>query len=282
MYYSPLRYPGGKLKLFNYVSEILKINNLENCTYIEPYAGGAGLALGLLLEKKVDKIILNDFDKSIYSFWFSILNYKNEFIEKIIKCDITLQEWNEQRVIQIEKEKANVFDLGFSTFFLNRTNRSGIIKGGPIGGKTQVSNYKIDCRFNKEDLINRIEKIYKLKNKIFVYNLDASDFIRRIVNKQKKKALIFLDPPYFKKGPGLYTNFYEYEDHKIISEIIKKELKANWIVTYDNSPEIREMYKEKNIKEYSLNYSAYKQCKGSEIFIYDELKIPRSKLEDYI
>lgn len=281
-YYSPLRYPGGKLKLYNYINEIIQLNKLDGCCYIEPYVGGAGLALGLLIEKKVSKIIINDYDRSIYAFWYSILNNKKKFIEKIRNVDISIEEWYKQKKVQEDKEEANILDLGFSTFFLNRTNRSGIIKAGPIGGKKQESDYKIGCRFNKEDLIERIEKIYNHKKNIKIYNLDAIEFIKKIVNKQKNENLIFLDPPYFKKGPGLYTNFYKYDDHKLISEIIKKELIGKWVVTYDNSDEIKEMYKEKNMKEYSLNYSAHKQYKGSEIFIYDDIKIPKDKIENYL
>lgn len=203
--FSPLRYPGGKGQMYDTIVQILQDNHLENCNYIEPFAGGAGVALKLLSNGIVKSITLNGFDLSIYAFWYSILYDTERFIRKIITVEINMQEWKKQRIIQLEKENVPLFDLGFSTFFLNRTNRSGIIKGGVIGGKNQDSFYKMDCRFNKKRLIALIEKISTLKDKITIYNLDAEDFIIQV---KQKNSFYFIDPPYFCKGKQLYTNFF--------------------------------------------------------------------------
>ena len=264
---SPLRYPGGKTKLYFFVKELIRENNCK--TYIEPYAGGAGVALKLLLHSDVQKIMINDFDKAIYSFWYSVLNYTDELVKKIEETPITMEEWYIQKNIYENKANSNsILELGFATLFLNRTNRSGILKAGVIGGKSQDGNYKLDCRFNKIELIRKIKKIASLKSRIKLYNLDAEVFIRRNISKTKD-SFTFFDPPYYKKGPGLYTNFYNHEDHLSLSETIKNSMKdKNWILTYDLSDEIFRMYKDYSYKMYYLNYSVARPGKGIEYIFY--------------
>ena len=268
---SPLRYPGGKGQMYDTIVQILQDNHLENCNYIEPFAGGAGVALKLLSNGIVKSITLNDFDLSIYAFWYSILYDTERFIRKIITVEINMQEWKKQRIIQLEKENVPLFDLGFSTFFLNRTNRSGIIKGGVIGGKNQDSFYKMDCRFNKKRLIALIEKISTLKDKITIYNLDAEDFIIRV---KQKNSFYFIDPPYFCKGKQLYTNFFKPEDHLSLFKTIQKNLKnRSWIVTYDKCDEIYQIYKRQKYRIMSLNYSAQNKKKAEEYMFYKNITI---------
>lgn len=269
--FSPLRYPGGKGQMYDTIVQILQDNHLENCNYIEPFAGGAGVALKLLSNGIVKSITLNDFDLSIYAFWYSILYDTERFIRKIITVEINMQEWKKQRIIQLEKENVPLFDLGFSTFFLNRTNRSGIIKGGVIGGKNQDSFYKMDCRFNKQRLIALIEKISTLKDKITIYNLDAEDFIIRV---KQKNSFYFIDPPYFCKGKQLYTNFFKPEDHLSLFKTIQKNLKnRSWIVTYDKCDEIYQIYKKQKYRIMSLNYSAQNKKKAEEYMFYENITI---------
>lgn len=267
---SPLRYPGGKAKFYNNIIKIFNDNNIEKPIYCEAFAGGAGLALLLLKNNIVDKLILNDIDKSIYCFWKSILDFNKEFCEMINSVNIDLVEREIQKKIQKNKDildltkKSDILKLGFSTFFLNRVNRSGIIRAGVIGGIEQNGNYKMDCRFNKNNLIERIKEINKYKKKIEFYNLDAIDFLKKIEN--KKKIFIFFDPPYFQKGKDLYTNFYMIEDHINLAKHISN-LKQDWITTYDNTEEIKEIYSEFQIKEFDILYSLEKKRKAKEILI---------------
>lgn len=263
---SPLRYPGGKNKTYEFVKHLVTENNCS--TYIEPYAGGAAVALNLLLEGIVKKIIINDYDKSIYALWYSILHYPEELINLIINTEITIDEWYQQKEIQENKDTAPLLSLGFSTLFLNRTNRSGIIKAGLIGGKKQNGAYSMDCRFPKEKLIKKITLISDLKDQIELYNLDAIEFIDTVI-KRTKKSFTFFDPPYYKKGPSLYTNFYNHEDHLLLSNKIKQELKhRKWIVTYDIAPEIKNMYKNLDFIKYYLNYSVQDKKKGIEYMFF--------------
>lgn len=267
---SPLRYPGGKAKFYNNIIKIFNDNNIERPIYCEAFAGGAGLALLLLKNNIVDKLILNDIDKSIYCFWKSILDFNKEFCEMIKLVNIDLAEREIQKKIQKDKDilnltkKSDILKLGFSTFFLNRVNRSGIIRAGVIGGIEQNGNYKIDCRFNKKNLIERIKEINKYKKKIEFYNLDAIDFLKKI--EKKKKIFIFFDPPYFNKGKDLYTNFYSIDDHINLANHISG-LKQNWIITYDNTDEIRKIYSDFQIKEFDILYSLEKKRKEKEILI---------------
>ena len=253
--YSPLRYPGGKAKLGSWFAELIIYNKLKNVTYIEPYAGGAGAALFLLFNNIVDKIVINDADIAIFGIWHSILNETEEFIDKINKTNIDLKSWETHKYIIENHEKYSLIDIGFSAFFLNRVNVSGILKGGPIGGKKQNGKYKLNARFNKDKLIERVEKIASMKEKIFIHNKDALDFLEYIDKKSYANNFIYLDPPYFKKGSQLYRNHYKPDDHKIISQKVK-DLRIPWLITYDNCKEIKDLYKDCNGLEFSLRYSA--------------------------
>lgn len=273
-FYSPLRYPGGKAKLAKYFKNLILENNLKEGTYIEIYAGGASIALSLLIENYVSKIIINDNDKSIYALWYSILNYPKALSNLIKKTPLTIDIWREQKEIQKNKEKydlnkkRDVLELGFSTFFLNRTNRSGIINAGVIGGLNQKGKWKMNARFNKENLVRKIKLISKYKNKIKLYNLDAIKLINKIKSQLPKKTLIYLDPPYYCKGKELYMNYYDYEDHKRIAETIKVLINIKWVMTYDDVGPINGLYSGFDNYSYLLNYSAANSGKGKELIIF--------------
>lgn len=273
-YYTPLRYPGGKGKLAAFIQEIYKANDLSDGTYVEPYAGGAAIALKLLLEGFAWNIIINDIDKRIFSFWWSILNETEQFCKKINDCKVDIATWNKQKFIHLNIDQYSLEEIGFATFFLNRTNRSGILSAGVIGGKNQTGNFKIDARFNKRDLISRIELIAKYKSRIKLYNKDALILMREINNTFNKKTLVYYDPPYFKKGKLLYHNFYTYEDHQSLATFIRGT-NYPWIVTYDNVKEIKEMYLGENYANFDISYYAHMdRPKGKEILFYNHIKLP--------
>lgn len=269
---SPLRYPGGKSQLYNFVRYTIYQNNIKNPIYIEPFAGGAGLAIELLLNQDVESIVINDIDIAIYSFWYSVLYRVDDLISLIEKTPITINEWKKQKAIYESQKSYPSLDLGFATFYLNRTNRSGIIKGGPIGGLDQSGKYKIDCRFNKEDLINKIRKISSNRDKIFLYNYDAVYFIQNVLSKFPSEQLfIFFDPPYFKEGKKLYTNFYTYDDHKDLCYAIKGIKKSHWINTYDYNKNIAELYKNIPTKIFNVQYSANRKRKEKEFLFHNPI-----------
>lgn len=282
--FSPLRYPGGKSSISPMISSILQHNFDTSCRYIEPYAGGGGLALSLLYKNVAEEIHLNDLDRSIWAVWHSILNETDAFIDKILTTDITIEQWYKQREIQRYKKDVPALELGFSSFFLNRTNRSGIIlKAGVIGGISQSNEtYKLDCRFNKIDLISRIKKISSLKERIHIYNMDALDFLAQLDLDETNKNCFFIDPPYYEKGASLYTNFYSKKDHAAIAKTISS-LKSKWVLTYDNAKEIKDIYKENTCYEFYLNYSLAKKRIGTELFFCsDNIIVPSHLINEVL
>jgi DNA adenine methylase len=267
IYYSPLRYPGGKNCIFPFVSKMFYENSLIGASYAEPYAGGSGLALRLLFEGYVNHIYINDFDKSIYAFWVSIINRAEEFCEWLESIDISIKNWNYYKEIQNNAKDSDLFELAKSTFFLNRTNISGVIKGGVIGGQEQHGKYKIDARFNKIDLIDRIKKISSMKDRISLSNLDGLAFINKL-NRKKEEIFIYLDPPYYQKGADLYMNFYSNEDHKRLSKFVHR-MQKKWMVSYDNHDFILNLYTEQSKIVYKLSQSASNRV-GDEILIFSD------------
>ena len=263
---TPLRYPGGKTKLFKKVSGIIKHNNLQGCTYVEPFVGGAGLAIKLLDENFVDKLIINDYDYHIYAFWYCVLNHPNELVELIVNTQVTLEEREIQKEIYINPGNYNIIDVGFSTLYLNRTNRSGVLKAGPIGGKKQTGNYLIDCRFNKIKIIDKIRHIYEFHDFIEIYNLDALDFID-MLNDIQQPLFVNFDPPYYNKGAELYTNFFNDNDHINLKNAIDN-VRHPWITTYDNCNFISNLYAEYRRQLITLTYTAGKNKKGEELLFY--------------
>lgn len=277
---SPLRYPGGKTILYDKVKRILEENHLLECTYMEPFSGGAGLALKLLMNNDVKKIVINDFDFAIYSFWHNVLFDTDRFCEDIKNITVNLKEWEKQKEIYNNKDNYSIYEIGLATFFLNRTNRSGIIKGGPIGGRKQEGKYKIDCRFNKLILIKKIKEIGKYRNRIKLFNYDVNDFIKRVVMRQKKENFfIYFDPPYIKKGPELYKNHFNYNEHTYLSENIKEKLaEKNWIVTYDKNDLVYKLYKSFFTLDFNLNYSAGNNKIGNEVMIMSNSLVKPKKM----
>lgn len=269
MYYSPLRYPGGKGKLAPFMELMINKLNLHGGTYIEPFAGGAGIALDLLFNDFVSHIVINDYDKAVASFWKAVLTDNDRFVDKIYSVPLSIDEWEHQKNVLKLSNKYS-FELGFATFYLNRTNRSGIINGGPIGGKEQSGDWKLDARFNRDALAERIAEIGKRKADISVYNKDVNSLIINYVPKYGKKTFIYFDPPYFEKGKQLYMNYFSLADHERIESLIRERVSCNWMITYDNTPEIVRIYDGYNVKQYDLKYSVAKKRVASELIIFPD------------
>ncbi len=272
---SPLRYPGGKSCLYDLLATTLRENRLEWGHYVEPYAGGCGLALSLLYGGHVSDIHINDLDVSIWSFWECVLNRTEELTTLILETPITIKEWQRQRDIQRKADVSKTLQLAFATFFLNRTNRSGIIKGaGVIGGISQTGDYKLDCRFNRQDLVNRIERISKYRSRIHLTNSDAVPFMKQMAKRLPEDTFFCIDPPYFKKGADLYTNFYNPVEHKKVADTVLK-LNQPWIVTYDHVQEIKQLYSDRRQFVFDINYSVQTKRIGSELLIASKgLRLP--------
>ncbi|WP_191554146.1 DNA adenine methylase [Brevundimonas aurantiaca] len=272
---SPLRYPGGKACLYDLTVNLLKLNGLQQRSYAEPYSGGCGLALNLLFSGHVSQIHLNDLDRSVWAFWKSTLDHTDDLVSRIENIDVSVDEWHRQREVQARKQDADIVDLGLSTFFLNRTNRSGIIHGGGIiGGKAQAGAWKMDCRFNKVDLIKRIRRIANYRNRIFIYNEDAEIFVGRIGQEIPDASILYVDPPYYEKGSLLYRNSYKPSDHERISKRLG-DVRTPWFLTYDNVDPIKKLYESYESVELDIGYSVQTKRRGSELLVVSHgLRLP--------
>lgn len=263
---SPLRYPGGKGAMTDLIRSIRTLNSLSGTDLAEPFAGGAGASLSLLYSGDTRQIYLNDRDSAIFSFWWTLLNRSDRFLEMLHNTPIDIDEWRSQRKTYLGDSKVSRVKRGFSAFYLNRCNRSGIIiNGGPIGGYQQAGEWKLDVRFNKKELAIRCAKIAEYRDRIKVSMLDGIEFIKSL---DAKKTTFFIDPPYFAKGSLLYLNLLTEDYHTMLAKTLRSMKNAAWILTYDDCPEIRLLYQQwANIRPFSLRYVAAQKRRGAEILI---------------
>lgn len=271
-FFTPLRYPGGKARLGPWLAELMRHNRISGGDYAEPYAGGAGAALFLLMRGFVDRIHINDADPVVYAFWHAATKTTAKLVQLVKETPVTMRTWDEQQQVLSNPQRHSTLRVGFAAFFLNRTNRSGILTGGVIGGKGQTGNYGLDARFNKADLIMRIEAVGAMSKSITVSCSDARDWL--LETDLPKKSLLYLDPPYYVKGAQLYRNFYAPEDHAEIAKLVMSR-RTPVIVTYDDVPEIRSLYAEADVAKFSLHYSTHlARPKSSEVMFYRNLTLP--------
>lgn len=269
--YSPLRYPGGKAPFAPFIAEIMEANRLVGGHYLEPYAGGAGVALDLLFHGYVSHIHINDIDPAVYAFWVSVTQYADELLDLLESTPITMEEWFKWRSVIRNGNEISMVEKGFATLFLNRTNRSGILKAGVIGGKAQIGEYKLDARFKKDVIAARIKKIAEHADNVSVYCEDSLQLLSRCADFLPQKSLIYLDPPYYVKGKGLYRNYYEHDDHNGIAETLQNDnFQWPWVVSYDNVEEICSMYKLSKSLSYGLNYTAQRRYIGNEVMFFSQ------------
>lgn len=276
-YLSPLRYPGGKSRISGFLEDIILLNNLEGCTLYELYAGGAGASLNLLESGMCGKIVLNDLDMHIYSFWYSVLYETDEFLKLINDSPVNVENWHKQRMIYEKPSDHTALEIGFSTFFLNRCNRSGILyKAGPIGGFNQTGNYKIDVRFNKSELSLRIKRIAALKDRIVLKNEESISILTNAFSDDETSRFFFLDPPYYVQGEHLYFSCYEDDDHVKLRDLLVSHQQENWFLTYDNADRIIELYQDCRTAELDMSYTLQTKRKAKEVMAFsDNLYLPK-------
>lgn len=280
---TPLRYPGGKQRLAPFIAELLVENEATGGHYAEAYAGGAGVALLLLLANYVTHIHLNDASFPIYAFWNSVINQTESVCRFISSASLTVEEWKRQRDILQHPDQHSEFDVGMSAFYLNRCNRSGILSGGLIGGITQNGEWKMDARFSRKELLRRVEVVASKGDFITARNLDAEKFILEYIPSLPENTFVYCDPPYVNKSNRLYLNRYDMQDHARIAEIIQNHLPRKWVVSYDGVAEIQQHYHLRKKFLYDLQYSASRVYKGQEIFIFsDDVRLPAHSSLPYI
>jgi len=279
--YTPLRYPGGKARFAPLISGVIADNDLEGGHYLEPYAGGAGVALSLLFHEVVEQIHINDSDPAIADLWRAATEQSDKLVSMVAAEPVSMDAWHHWRGVMLGNIPGSDLERGFATLFMNRTNRSGILKGGVIGGKAQAGDYKINARFMREELCSRLVRIGSHANNIHVYEEDAHQLLLRCHQFLPAKSLVYLDPPYYVKGAGLYRNFYKHEDHSRIAKLLGSDrFRRPWIVSYDNVAEIQQMYAFVKPYAYGLNYTAQRRYTGSEVMFFSRrLEAPLRGIE---
>ena len=271
---SPLRYPGGKGMLSNFMKLVFSDNALLDGHYVELYAGGAAIAWSLLFDEYVRHVHVNDIDPAVFAFWACVLYHTEDLCKKVHDTPVDMRTWHRQRAILDRPANHSHQELGFAAFFLNRTNRSGIMRGGVIGGKAQNGPWRLSARFNKEDLIARITRIARYAPRVSLYNVDAAEFLRELAPRLPTRSLLYLDPPYYVKGKDLYEQHYTDSDHEIISRILTSFRDRAWIVTYDTAPQVLRLYRGFRRIRYDLSYSAQDRYFGSEVMFFSDSVAP--------
>jgi DNA adenine methylase len=279
--YTPLRYPGGKARFAPLIAEVIKTSNLTGGHYLEPYAGGAGVALSPLVDNVVEHVHINDADPAIAAFWRVATKKTDQLVAMVGSEPITMEAWHYWRSVMLGQKSGSELERGFATLFMNRTNRSGILKGGVIGGKEQSGSYKINARFMRDELCSRLERIGNHTDGIHVYEEDAHHLLLRCHQFLPVQSLVYLDPPYYVKGSGLYRNFYQHDDHVRIAKLLgSARFRRPWVVSYDNAEEIKEMYAYAEPHAYGLNYTAQRRYTGSEVMFFSKrIQAPYQTME---
>ena len=277
---SPLRYPGGKASLAALLAQTIELNGLSGCSYFEPFAGGAGAALRLLNDDAVSEFHLNDLDPRITSFWHSALNETEQFTDAIMSVPLTVEEWKKQQQVCKRADTSKQFELGFATFYLNRCNRSGILLGAaPIGGYSQSGKRAMNARFNREKLAERISNVSRQRKRIHITNMDARGFLadRLPRGHARKSVFAYLDPPYYSNGRRLYMNYYEDRDHRRLATYMQRQSTLNWLMSYDDSQYVKELYTKCVISHIPIRYTLQRRRDAREFLIAPEhLQLPDS------
>lgn len=266
---SPLRYPGGKSALYSRLRKIIRDMDMAGCTYVEPYAGGVGAGLSLLVTGQVERVVINDLDPAIYAFWATVQGEPGFLIDRIRGVPLDVNEWRRQREVYISADTSDLARLGFATFYLNRTNRSGVLNGGPIGGLDQTGNYKIDARFNRDGLAERLRILSLYSDNMVATSKDGIEIITEYA--ARDDAFIYADPPYFEKAGSLYLNAFTAENHEDLARVLNKVADSRWILTYDNAPQVPELYAERRRRQFELHYSAHRVVKAIEVAVLSDV-----------
>lgn len=274
---TPLRYPGGKSKYVNLFADVVSKNRLVDCTFVEVFAGGAGSAISLLLRKKVSSLILNDLDIAIYSFWRAVKERSEDLVQLIEAAPINITEWKRQKAIYENRCSDDWLSLGFATFYLNRSNHSGILHARPIGGMEQLGSYHIGSRFNRTTSVAKIRAIAQRASALELFNLDGRDFVEMLKKEYRdRQLLIYFDPPYYQKGPALYLNHLQHEDHEILRDSIVG-CPFPWILSYDDHPSVIDLYRNRDCRLYrnQIRHTINGNQWADELIV-SKLKLPSS------
>lgn len=266
---SPLRYPGGKARVAPYIASLIRAQSPRPSIYAEPFAGGAGAALRLLVDEQVSTILLNDLSPGIAAFWRCVFHDTEKFAHAIETAIVDLEHWEQARQVFQTPNEQDDFDLGFATFFLNRCNRSGILTARPIGGLQQTGKWKIDARFNRVDLAKRVRRLGQYRRRVKISQLDGREFMKSLEH-MGQEVFAYVDPPYIVQGEDLYLDSLSSEDHSLLADQLRNSPNA-WMLTYDVSERVtEELYSGLRMAKFDIAHTAQRQHIGSEIVVFSD------------
>lgn len=263
LYLSPLRYPGGKARIAPFVGALLADQRPRPLRYVEPFAGGAGVALRLLFDERVDDIVINDVNPGVAAFWRALYDSTQNLIEMVHACQLTIDEWHKQHAIY-QAADSDDLTLGFATFFLNRTNRSGILGARPIGGLEQSGAWSLDARYNRSKLADRIQLLGRYASRVEICEQDGVDLVESAA--QEPRTFIYADPPYMVQGDDLYLDTFHSDHHNRLATALREA--TGWLLTYDADPRVLALYNGHRCAAFSIKHTAARQHIGREYAVF--------------
>ena len=264
-YLSPLRYPGAKSLLYPVLGGIfegaIERAGMSFDLLVEPFAGGASTSLRLVAEGKVERVLLADADPVVAAFWqvaaadtdYIIDRMHDEYARYVdVGGAAALARWDHWKHWTPTPGDSNASvrrDRAMRCLFLNRTTFSGILHGraGPLGGRAQTSKHTIGCRFNPDDLAERlrfIEHLYRSNRLVDVWRADWRTTLDTIASRYKlllpDNVVAYLDPPYLTKSERLYPEAAGAFPHAELAAYLRSEARFRWVLSYDNDPALFE------------------------------------------
>ncbi len=247
---SPLRYPGSKKRLAPLIVDIVRRHDFD--LFVEPFAGGAYIGLFMAKNNLAKKVVLGESDPLVASFWKALFGQNRQLAQRVRELEISIGEWRRIR----EWRPETTLDKAIKCLYLNRTNYSGILKAGPLGGKGQSGPYDIGCRFDKEKIARRIEALGSLGERVEVIR---ADYRETLAKTEGQKRFIYLDPPYYEKGHLLYNDYFGQNDHIELRDVLAR-IEDAWLLSYDEAPDIKRFYEGFPMESFALYHSATKLC----------------------
>ena len=272
---TPLRYPGGKTWLLDYVKAFARFHKLSSTTIVEPYGGSASISVGLIRSQLVTDATVCERDPLIVAFWNVAIHRNEELIEYLSSLEINMETWyGLRRYLDLEKTNLqNELEAAGAFLFFNRTNYSGIIKGGPLGGKKQLSKYKLNCRFNKGRIADKIRSLKALEDKLKIIQIDGLEYMKNHALQSPDNVFFYVDPPYYGAGKDLYRFYFTDFDHQQLSAFLTGT-EIPWLLSYDDAEFIRNLYQKKSNLPVYTDYQSGHLRRGVKELLISNYVIP--------
>lgn len=267
-----LRYPGSKAKLVPHImrafpdqllSPLFQHQELE---YIEPFVGGGAVALRVLdaLRGARERTLVRLYDKDphLVCLWNAIIKSPDELAQMVRDHDAPTTD----DFYRCKEEDGTTIDpirAGFQKILLHQLGFGGLgwMAGGPLGGRDQSSEYNVACRWNPSRIAHDIKRIHSLLAGFKSVSVRTQDFTKSIAI-AGERSFVYADPPYYTAGPQLYKHAFDDADHVRLADALRVS-GAEWVLSYDDHPFIRDLYSWAQIDEVAVRYTVAVARDGS-------------------